>query len=216
MQFCCCCSSDDLVVVTDPNAEHGFTLVKQEDYEEDVKPILQDLDPSDVQAKKILLDEKDFTEDVKPILQETSDMQAKGLVPPSSATSLKVLTDSPVPLPIKVQEDTVKVRRSPPKVDVPRPPKPVDPNDPKRYPTPPPLKNLDGPSEVYPYVSYSCRPGGPRLFDILNEKPLDPKEFGFSSWMVVDREEQIFALPHLCDEDKVMQALWNRYIFVHR
>ena len=48
MQFCCCCSSDDLVVVTDPNAEHGFTLVKQEDYEEDVKPILQDLDPSDV------------------------------------------------------------------------------------------------------------------------------------------------------------------------
>lgn len=80
-----------------------------------------------------------------------------------------------------------------------------------------------GPSLTYPYlpetddggnVYYSCRPGGPRLFDFLNTLSLKP--YGVLKWMIIDREEELFELDDVLDEDKVMQALWFRWIFLNR
>ncbi|KAF8136975.1 hypothetical protein EV363DRAFT_1445899 [Boletus edulis] len=80
-----------------------------------------------------------------------------------------------------------------------------------------------GPSVEYPYlpesdergdVYYSCRPGGPRLFDFLNTLSLKP--YGVLKWVIIDREEELFELDDILDEDKVMQALWFRWIFLNR
>lgn len=80
-----------------------------------------------------------------------------------------------------------------------------------------------GPSAVPPYlpetdergdVYYSCRPGGARLFDCLNTLSLKP--YGVLKWVIIDREEELFELDDILDEDKVMQALWFRWIFLHR
>ncbi|KAI5986167.1 hypothetical protein EDD15DRAFT_1598375 [Pisolithus albus] len=88
----------------------------------------------------------------------------------------------------------------------------------ERRPTPSVVGNF-GPTAKYPFIPessdiYSCRPGGPRLYDILNALPLEP--FGVLSWMVVDREEELFELDDVLDEDKVMLALWYRWIFLNR
>jgi hypothetical protein len=56
--------------------------------------------------------------------------------------------------------------------------------------------------------------GGPRLYDLLNKLPLD--EFGVLAWVILDREEEIFDIDNVRDEDKVMQALWFRWIFLNR
>lgn len=101
---------------------------------------------------------------------------------------------------------------------------------PARFPTPPPPDDQLGPAARYPflnyqgkademaspdnYQSYSCRPGGPRLFDLLNT--MDLGEFGVLSWIIVDREEEIYEIDDVRDEDKVMLALWNRWIFMNR
>jgi len=88
---------------------------------------------------------------------------------------------------------------------------------PHRYPTPPPRTNLEGPSAVYPYLppdQYSARPGGPKLYDLLNTLSLEP--FGLMSWFIVDKEEDIFELDDVRDEDKVMQALWARWMLLNR
>jgi hypothetical protein len=61
---------------------------------------------------------------------------------------------------------------------------------------------------------YSCRVGGPRLYDLLNTLPLD--KFGVLAWVILDREEEIFEIDNVRDEDKVMQALWFRWIFLNR
>lgn len=80
-----------------------------------------------------------------------------------------------------------------------------------------------GPSAAAPYlpetdergdVYYSCRPGGPRLFDLLNTLSLKP--YGVLKWVIIDREEELFELDDILDEDKVMQALWFRWIFLNR
>ncbi|KAG8216511.1 hypothetical protein J3R82DRAFT_6627 [Butyriboletus roseoflavus] len=63
-------------------------------------------------------------------------------------------------------------------------------------------------------VYYSCRPGGPRLFDFLNTLSLKP--YGVLKWVIIDREEELFELDDILDEDKVMQALWFRWIFLNR
>ncbi len=42
------------------------------------------------------------------------------------------------------------------------------------------------------------------------------EEFGIMSWAIIDREELLFEMEDVRDEDKVMLALWNRYIMVHR
>jgi len=36
------------------------------------------------------------------------------------------------------------------------------------------------------------------------------------SWAVVDKEEDIFQVDDVRDEDKVMQALWGRWIMLNR
>lgn len=78
-----------------------------------------------------------------------------------------------------------------------------------------------GPAAAFPYLPesadgsmYSCRPGGPRIYDMLNTLSLEP--FGVLSWLIVDREEELFELDDVLDEDKVMLALWNRWIFLNR
>lgn len=88
---------------------------------------------------------------------------------------------------------------------------------PEQYPDPPPPSDSLGPAAQYPYLpedQYSCRPGGPRLFDLLNTLPLEP--FGVLAWMVVDRAEEIYELDDIRDEDKVILTLWDRWIFLNR
>ncbi|EPQ53586.1 hypothetical protein GLOTRDRAFT_116976 [Gloeophyllum trabeum ATCC 11539] len=36
------------------------------------------------------------------------------------------------------------------------------------------------------------------------------------SWFVIDKEEEIFELDDVRDEDKVMMALWGRWILLNR
>ena len=93
----------------------------------------------------------------------------------------------------------------------------------KRYPSPPPPADPLGAAAQYPYLPetdadgqplYSCRIGGPRIFDLLNTLPLD--EFGIMSWAIVDREEVLFEMEDISDEDRVMLALWNRWIMINR
>ena len=82
-----------------------------------------------------------------------------------------------------------------------------------------------GPSTLYPYlpassedgretVLYSCRPGGPRLFDLLDVLPYEP--YGILDWTIIDREEELFELDDVRDEDKVMEALWSRWITLNQ
>ncbi|KAH9941131.1 uncharacterized protein BXZ73DRAFT_42107 [Epithele typhae] len=89
---------------------------------------------------------------------------------------------------------------------------------PMRYPSPPPPDQQLGPAAQWPYQdgqnSYSCRIGGPRIFDLVSRLPLD--EFGVLSWAIVDREEGLFEMEDIRDEDKVMLALWNRWVFLKR
>lgn len=63
-------------------------------------------------------------------------------------------------------------------------------------------------------VEFSCRPNGPKLYDILGAKPLD--QFGILAWSIIDREEELFEMDGVRDEDKVMQALWCRWIMANR
>lgn len=82
---------------------------------------------------------------------------------------------------------------------------------------PPPKDKMLGPAAYYPFLrsdAVSCRPGGPYLYDLLNELPME--EFGVLAWSIMDREEEIFELEDVQDEDKVMLALWNRWIALHR
>ncbi|RDX54799.1 hypothetical protein OH76DRAFT_999861 [Lentinus brumalis] len=94
---------------------------------------------------------------------------------------------------------------------------------PARYPSPPPPHDKLGPAAQYPYLPekgedgqelYSCRIGGPRLFDLVSMLPTE--EFGIMAWAVVDREEELFEMEDLRDEDKVVLALWNRWIMLNR
>lgn len=77
---------------------------------------------------------------------------------------------------------------------------------------PPPKNDRYGPAAEPPLES--CRPGGPRIYDLLNDLPLEP--FGILAWSIVDREEEIYELQDVRDEDKVVLALWNRWIFLNR
>lgn len=74
-----------------------------------------------------------------------------------------------------------------------------------------------GPTARYPFVSphlHSCRPGGPRLYDILLELPSEP--YGVMWWNVLENEQLLLEVEDVADEDKVMMALWNRWIFLNR
>lgn len=65
-----------------------------------------------------------------------------------------------------------------------------------------------------PNKTISYRPTGPRLHDHLASLSLD--EFGPLSWFVLDKEEETFELTDVLDEDKVMCALWGRWILFNR
>jgi hypothetical protein len=82
-----------------------------------------------------------------------------------------------------------------------------------------------GPSIPFPFlpagsdngkenVLYSCHPGGPKLFDLLGILPYEP--YGVLAWTVVDREEELFEVDDVRDEDKVMEALWSRWIMLNQ
>lgn len=82
-----------------------------------------------------------------------------------------------------------------------------------------------GPLGVYPYpilnvqdddenLTISCRPCGPRLFDLVAGYPMS--DYGLTSWSLLERDEELFEIDDIRDEEKAMQALWNRWIFSKR
>ena len=61
---------------------------------------------------------------------------------------------------------------------------------------------------------YSCRPGGGKLYDLVGMLPMEP--YGVLSWSVIHKEEELFEADDVRDEDKVIQALWDRWILLNR
>jgi len=93
------------------------------------------------------------------------------------------------------------------------------------YPSPPPVHDPLGPAAQAPYLPakseyegpdlyYSCRPGGPSLFDLLGTLPMEP--FGVLEWDILEREEEIYESDEIKVEYKVMHALWLRWITLNR
>lgn len=78
-----------------------------------------------------------------------------------------------------------------------------------RYPFLPAMSEYGGPN-----IYYSCRPGGPKIYDIMGTLPMDL--YAPYGWQILDREEEIFETGDLSDEDKVMHALWARWIALNR
>ena len=68
---------------------------------------------------------------------------------------------------------------------------------------PPPQSDPLGPAAEPPLDS--CRPGGARIYDLLDELPLT--HFGVMEWSIIDREEEIYEHSDLTDEDKAILAL---------
>jgi len=60
----------------------------------------------------------------------------------------------------------------------------------------------------------SCRPCGPRLYDLIARDPIS--KYGLTSWSLLERDEELFEIDDVRDEEKAMQALWNRWIFFKR
>lgn len=96
---------------------------------------------------------------------------------------------------------------------------------PPLYPRPPPSSNRLGAAARPPYlpakstfggpdIYYSTRFSGPCLFDLLNLLPLEP--FGVFDGMVIDREEEIYNDDELAQEEKVIVALWARWIMLNK
>lgn len=73
-----------------------------------------------------------------------------------------------------------------------------------------PLPNADD----YESLRFSCRPCGPRLFDLVARFPAS--DYGLTSWSLLERDEELFEIDDVRDEEKAMQALWNRWIFFER
>ena len=63
-------------------------------------------------------------------------------------------------------------------------------------------------------LCFSCRPCGPRLFDLVAGLPA--LDYGLTSWSLFERDEELFEIDDVRDEEKAMQALWNRWIFSER
>jgi hypothetical protein len=63
-------------------------------------------------------------------------------------------------------------------------------------------------------LGLSCRPCGPRLFDAIARYPIS--EYGLTSWSLLERDEELFEIDDVRDEEKAMQALWNRWMFFKR
>ncbi len=98
--------------------------------------------------------------------------------------------------------------------------------DPLPAPRPPPRTGISDDGKLIPPPKnarygraaepplQSCRPGGPRIYDLLDELPMEP--FGVLAWSITQREEEIFEHDDFDDEDKVMLALWNRWILLNK
>ena len=61
---------------------------------------------------------------------------------------------------------------------------------------------------------FSCRPCGPRLFDLVARHPTSG--YGLTSWSLLERDEELFEIDDVRDEEKAIQSLWNRWIFFQR
>ena len=69
-------------------------------------------------------------------------------------------------------------------------------------------------ADDYKSLHFSCRPCGPRLFDLVAMFPAS--DYGLTSWSLLERDEELFEIDDVRDEEKAMQALWNRWIFSER
>lgn len=63
-------------------------------------------------------------------------------------------------------------------------------------------------------LGFSCRPCGPRLFDLIARDSIS--DYGLTSWSLLERDEELFEIDDVRDEEKAMQAMWNRWIFSQR
>lgn len=63
-------------------------------------------------------------------------------------------------------------------------------------------------------LGFSCRPCGPRLFDLVERYPISG--YGLTSWSLLERDEELFEIDDVRDEEKAVQSLWNRWIFLQR
>lgn len=63
-------------------------------------------------------------------------------------------------------------------------------------------------------LGFSCRPCGPRLFDLIARDSIS--DYGLTSWSLLERDEELFEIDDVRDEEKAMQAMWNRWIFFQR
>ena len=142
--------------------------------------------------------------DEKPSLRGSSVVRTL-TTPFSSPVKVQLVSPQLSPIrPEKGKEEEVGLS------EVSRPSRSMDSTNPDSYPTSPPLNNLEGPAAVYPHISentYLTRSVGPTLFDLLNELSLEP--FDLMTWYIIDREEDIFELDNMRNEDKVMLTLWG-------
>ncbi|KAF8480158.1 hypothetical protein DFH94DRAFT_462959 [Russula ochroleuca] len=63
-------------------------------------------------------------------------------------------------------------------------------------------------------LGFSCRPCGPRLFDLVARDSIS--DYGLTSWSLLERDEELFEIDDVRDEEKAIQAMWNRWIFFQR
>ncbi len=133
-------------------------------------------------------DEDDNDEDESPheFPHEKESQPTDEMIPGPSSSSRPIVEMSP---PLKPFAAKAKLRvSSPTPVAAPLTNKELRASLPSRYPTPPPPHDKLGPAAQPPYLpyqgkademadeenrqSYSCRPGGPWLFDLLNTMDL--------------------------------------------
>ncbi|KAL1748792.1 hypothetical protein HDZ31DRAFT_28888 [Schizophyllum fasciatum] len=132
--------------------------------------------------------------------------RGRGLVVPSPTASPPPRV-SPAPAPaVPPTEPTYRLPLTPPPIERRLGPS-LSPTSPTFFPA---YSDYPGGQTVY----YSTRPEGPRLYDLLGTLPL--AQYGALTWVVLDAEAEILDVPDVPDEQKVMQALWARWIFSHR
>jgi hypothetical protein len=133
-------------------------------------------------------------------------------------------TAKPIPIPIPIP--TAKPKKLEPSktapilgsseiVDIKVPPIATESTPAQRRET----ETLSGPPHL-PEFTKTNRPGGPFLYDLLPAPSADtgecltlPKE---DEWYSAHQSEEIFEVANMLDEDKVMAALWNRHMLIHR
>ncbi|VDB92480.1 unnamed protein product [Peniophora sp. CBMAI 1063] len=77
----------------------------------------------------------------------------------------------------------------------------------------PPYLTSPVPTEDGGLIYYSCRPGGPRIYDYLQVLSLKP--YGLMRWQVEETEAHILESEGLSDVGKCMHSLHNRWALLH-